>query len=153
MHDQLHARASAAYAPHDRVLAPARWHSLLDASATARNGGANPASYAATRPIPGEPWTARVNLPATGFAQAVLLGYPRAARRPITGFVLLVDLSSAGTNLLPLPPRGGPVASFGFTLPTATVLCGLKLATQAGHFGGKPGFSLSNAQGLTFGLR
>jgi len=122
------------------------------AGATFRNAGTNPASYAASAPALGTTFTATVDLGnTTGHLGALLLGFRAPANLPLgSGQVVLVDFTS-GPDLLKLPIGIGDLAQFQLAIPSDASLCGIELATQAVHFGGVPGFALSNAQDLVVG--
>jgi len=122
-------------------------------SATYRNAGSNPSSYAATPPLLGATFTATVDLTTTGHAFAKLIGFGRPGEITLAGGqVLLVDPASPGGQLFGLPLVPGPLAVFHIAVPSAPGLCGLRLSTQAVHLGGGVPFALSNAQDLVVGV-
>jgi len=119
-------------------------------SATYRNAGSNPSSYAAVPPLLGGTFTATVDLTTTGHTYAKLIGFRRPGEITLAGGqVLLVDPTSPG-GVLPLVP--GPLAVFHVAVPSDPGLCGLRLSTQAVHLGGVTPFALSNAQDLVVGV-
>ncbi len=118
---------------------------------TPRIGGENPLSYASTRPILGGSVTATVEAGRTGHTTAAVLGFTAPAFIPFRGWVLLVDVTAPPGELLNLPTRPGPKAQFTYSLPSAPQLNGMVVYTQAVHFGGAPGFALSNGLDLTLG--
>ena len=124
------------------------------ASATFRNAGANPASYAADPPVLGADFAGSVDLGGTtGHSLAYLVGY--ASTLTVTlggGQVLLVDVTDANGELLGHTAVAGPVALFQAGIPLDYALCGYSLGTQALHFGGGGApFALSNAYDLVVG--
>lgn len=125
---------------------------FVQASASARNAGANPSSYDATPPVLGTTFTATVDLSTSGHAVAGLVGFASGITLPLLdGQVLLVNALDPGGELLALPLLPGPVATFGVPLPLDLDLAGLALSTQALHFGGVTPFALSNAQDVVLG--
>ncbi|MEM7205197.1 MAG: zinc metalloprotease [Planctomycetota bacterium] len=121
------------------------------ASVTSRTGGANPDSYAAQRPLIGTTVGVTVNVGATGHSHAKLLGFAAPADIAFRGYALLVDITSPPGGFFDLPPAPGPMATQGLPIPAEPSLAGLVVYTQAVHFGGAPGFALSNAQDLRLG--
>jgi hypothetical protein len=122
------------------------------AGASFRNSGFNPASFSADPPVLGQMWTASVDLSTTGSNFALIL----ARKDPfmftlMTGQVLLVDLGSSN-ELLNLPARPGPLATFSAMIPGDMAFCGFEASLQAVHFGGAATFFLSNAVDLIAGL-
>ena len=126
--------------------------SPTQASATFRNGGANPASYLATTlPILGTDYSATVDVGSTGNAMAALAGYRAPHSFSLgSGQHVLVDLSSP--EYLGFPIMLGPTARFSVAIPDDVTYLGYRIYTQAAHFGGPTPFLLSNAQDLVIGF-
>ncbi|MSR63796.1 MAG: hypothetical protein EXS08_15330 [Planctomycetes bacterium] len=128
-------------------------HFVLDlccppASASFRNAGSNPASYACNEPTLGDTFRATVDLTTSGHAFAKLFVRTSATDVTLAGGQHVL---CAGTNLATTPTEPGPLAHFSFPVPNSSALCGLSVHTQAAHLGGVTPFELSNAQDLVFG--
>ena len=122
------------------------------ATATYRNAGTNTVSYTAvTLPVLGSTYTASVNVGTTGHTTAILAGYPAPLTFPLAGGQTgLVDVTKG--ELLGFPVAPGPLAIIDVNIPSDVSLTGLKVYTQAAHFGVVYPFELSNAQDLTLGF-
>ena len=87
----------------------------------------------------------------SGHAGGLLVGFsaPLSWTLP-DGWVVLVDFTDPGGELLGLPPLAGTLVTWNLTLVTDPTLCGFPLSTQALLFGGTL-FALSNAYDLVVG--
>lgn len=133
---------------HTLYLAPAP----LAAVAT-RNGGTNPSSYRASAPILGGTATLTVDLTTTGHAQALVLGFDGPAAIALGGGQTLLCMDTLGAGeLVHTGFWPGPLASIPLSVPSLSVLLGLRVYTQALHAGDVLPFALSNAQDLTIGV-
>ncbi|MEW6074603.1 MAG: FG-GAP repeat protein [Planctomycetota bacterium] len=121
------------------------------ARAVLRNDGGNrnPVSYSGGRPAIGDTVAATVDLSTTGHSLALLFGTGGPAEIPLAGGQVL--LCAMGEILLLTPPAAGPQAFFELAIPDDPRLFGVRLSTQALHFGGIAPFALSNAQDLRLG--
>ncbi len=125
------------------------------ASATFRNAGVNPASYAAvTLPVLGTTYTGTVDLAGTsGHDFAWLVGYATPFTLPLGGGqTLLVNVADPDGELLMQPMLPGPVATYHLPVPSDVAFVGFTLSSQALHVGGIQPFAGSNAQDLFLGL-
>jgi hypothetical protein len=126
---------------------------LKQALATPRNAGSNPASYTASAPVLGGTFTGTIDLTTTGHGFALLFGFDSPVTQTLAGGQILLCSPLLGKGeLLNQSAMSGPVAAFSVAVPNDLGLCGLKLCTQALHFGGVNPFALSNAQDLVVGL-
>jgi len=124
-----------------------------EASATGRSAGANPDSYAIGAPVIGTTIQASVDLSGTGHSLAGLFAYAQPTSVDLGGgSTLLVDAGSAGGELLRLPLKSGPVATYDIAIPPVGSLCGLAIYTQAVHVDPALPMVLSNAQDLILGF-
>ena len=122
------------------------------ASVTFRNGGANPASYAAlSLPVLDGTYTAEVDLTVTGHSLAMLAGFAAPASFALGGNTVLVDITHPAGELLGFPIATGPLATFSFGIPPDPAFGGGALSTQAIHVGGVFPYVLTNAQDLCIG--
>jgi hypothetical protein len=123
------------------------------ASATTRNAGTNPASFAANPPVLGALWTASVDLTTSGHAFALVFGFDSPVSITLGGGQTLLCLDLLGNGeILGQTLVAGPVANVSVLVPDDPSLCGLSVCTQAVHIGGVVPFRLSNAQDLVLGL-
>ena len=138
----------------DNLLVGATFDSVqvIDASATSRNGGTNPASYTVSGgPVLSNSFLALVDVGSTGHTLGQLVGFGGPLTFTLgSGQTLLVDITDPGGELLGLAAAAGPVATYNIAVPSDCSLFGFSLSTQAIHFGGAP-FLLSNAQDLVVG--
>ncbi len=124
------------------------------ASATFRNAGSNPASYAATTlPVLGTTYTGSIDLGGTtGHNLAWLAGFSTTLTLTLGGGqVVLVNFADPAGELLLQSVLPGPVATYDLAVPPDPLLAGFALSTQAVHLGGIRPFALSNAQDLVAG--
>ena len=122
----------------------------LQASAQLRNAGSNPQVYTAGAPVLGT--TAILTVDTAGYSMARPFGFDTPVSIALgTGSTLLVLNQGGSGELLKLPARPGPLATFQLTVPNTTSLCGLRIYSQALLFGGSVPFALSNAQDLIIG--
>ncbi len=125
------------------------------ASATFRNAGSNPASYAAvTLPVLGTTYSSTVDLGGTtGHSFALLVGFLAPLTMPLGGGqVLLVDVFDPSGELLMQSAVAGPLAAYDVPVPADPSFAGIETFTQVLHFGGVLPFALSNALDLFLGL-
>ncbi|MFT5289926.1 MAG: hypothetical protein ACI8QS_002887 [Planctomycetota bacterium] len=138
----------------DNLIVGATFDSVLnvDASATLRNGGTNPASYTVSGgPVMGNTFQAMIDVGSTGHSFGQLIGFGGPLTFTLgTGQTLLIDITDPGGELLGLPASAGPIAGYTIAVPVNCALLGFSLSTQAVHIGGAP-FLLSNAQDLVIG--
>jgi hypothetical protein len=120
------------------------------ASATFRNGGANPASYTASGPIIGGNFAGALDVGSTGHSLGVIVGYATPFTFTFSGRTLLVNIADPGGELLALPLSPGPIANFLLVVPNDPCFAGLTVSSQGIHVGGPP-YLLSNAQDLVVG--
>jgi len=119
------------------------------ALSVARNAGSNPASLDSNLPILGSTWTATVDLTLSGHTSAFLFGASQPTDVPLGMGRHLLCNSTNGFTYQAVQP--GPLAEFSIAIPLDAALCGRTFCMQAAHFGGLPGYVLSNALDLTLG--
>ncbi|MFT5463446.1 MAG: lysyl endopeptidase [Planctomycetota bacterium] len=125
------------------------------ASVTFRNGGSNPASYAALNlPKIGSTFLTTVDLVGTtGHNLALVIGYTSSLTVTLGGGQeLLVNITDPGGEVLGLAALAGPIAGFVLAIPNDSSLSGVEVYTQAAHFGGVVPFALGNALDLVLGF-
>ncbi len=117
-------------------------------------GGTNPFRYYAFPPVMGEVWTATVDNSTTGSFVAGVMGYayPLEQYLPAADGFLLIDPTSAGGELLQLPPAFGyGLVDFTALIPSDPSLAGFCLSTQGAGLGGAGGVNLYSAFDLFVG--
>ena len=117
-------------------------------SATPRNAGGNPDSYAAGGPGLGATWNASVALTTTGHTHAQVAGFVSPASVVLPGGQTVLV---GGARLFLLPAQPGPLATWSLPVPSDCSLFGVSASTQAVHFGGVVPYALSNALDLVVG--
>ena len=120
-----------------------------------RNGGTNPASYAASTVVLGGTFTASVDNALAGQTQSLLFAFDSSTSILLGAGQTLLALDTGDGELFTgagLPPSGaiGSTDTYTLLIPDSTALCGLSVFTQAIQFGNPP-FDLSNANDLDVG--
>jgi len=118
-----------------------------------RNGAGNPRSYVFPPPQLGATVTVTVELSMTGHTSAWVFGFMDKDNMLLApGQRTLVDLAHPAGEVLELPVFfGTPDAELEVAIPCGLTIAGLKVYTQAMHFGGGQPYKLTNAQDITFG--
>jgi len=131
------------------------WYRNLvhDATASYRNAGANPASYATNLPILGQELVGIVDLRGTPdhpFAMLFCFAGPLSWTDSL-GRVVLTDINHPWGELFNLPLQSDLFSVFRFPIPNYAVLIGFECSAQAVHFGGVTPWIASNAQDFRLG--